>query len=85
MFYAILPEQPPVFAVQPNDPNLNASTASELIGRLEHHFMHAIVLVSWDQEGKFKSYGYPASETALTDEDLQWREFELPAEPDLPF
>jgi hypothetical protein len=85
MFYTIIPETPPVFAVQPNDPTLNAFSAGELIGRLQKHFMSRIVLVSWDQAGQFKSYGHSLPESVLTDEDLQWREFELPAEPEIPF
>ena len=84
MFYAILPESPPVFAVQPNEP-LDAQSAAALIERLERHFMHAIAIVAWDQAGQFKSYGYPVSEEAATSEDLQWREFELPPEEEVPF
>lgn len=84
MFYAILRESPPVFAVQPNE-QLYVQSASALIERLERHFLHAIAIVAWDQVGQFESCGYPVTEEAATDEDLQWREFELPAEPDVPF
>lgn len=84
MFYTILPETPPVFAVQP-DGALDAQSAAALIDRLERHFQHAIAIVTWNQAGQFQGYGHPVSEGAASDEDLQWREFELPAEPDIPF
>lgn len=84
MFYTILPESPPVFAVQP-DNTLDARSAAELIERLERHFMHAIAIVIWNQAGEFVQYGYPVSEDTAASEDLQWREFQLPDEPDLPF
>lgn len=85
MFYAIIPDTPATFAVQPNDPQLNAAHAAELIGRLEKHFMHPISIVAWDAAGTFIRYGCPVSEETVTDEDLLWREFELPVEPDVPF
>jgi hypothetical protein len=85
MFFTIIPESPPVFAVQPNDALITAQSAAELIERLERHFMSPIVLVCWDQSGQFQRYGYPASEEAVTSEDIQWREFELPPEPEVPF
>ena len=84
MFYTILPESPPVFAVQPDEP-LDPQSAGELIERLERHFMHAIAIVTWNQGGEFQTYGYPVSEDAATNEELQWRPFELPPEPELPF
>lgn len=84
MFYAIVPESPPVFAVQP-DGQLDAQAAAALIERLERHFMHAIAIVSWNEAGQFQGYGYPLSEEAASSEDLQWRDFQLPAEPDVPF
>jgi hypothetical protein len=84
MFYTILPESPPVFAVQPNE-TPDAQSAAELIGRLERHFMHAIAIVTWDKDGKYQSYGYPVSEEIASSEDLQWREFELPPEEEVPF
>lgn len=85
MFYAILKESPFVFAVQPNDPQLGAQAAAELIDRLEKHFQHPIAIVAWTPAGEFIRHGFPASEEAVTSEDLVWREFELPAEPDVPF
>ena len=85
MFYAIIPHTPATFAVQPNDPQLDAALAAELIGRLEKHFMHPISIVAWDSAGKFVRYGCPISEEVVTDEDLLWREFELPADPEIPF
>lgn len=85
MFYAIIPDTPATFAVQPDDPQLNAAQAAELIGRLEKHFMHPISIVAWDRAGKFVRYGRPVSEEIVANEDLLWREFELPPEAGLPF
>ena len=85
MFYAIVKASPCVFAVQPNDPLLDARAAAELTDRLENHFGHPISIVAWNQAGEFVRYGFPMDEEAVTSEDLVWREFELPAEPDVPF
>lgn len=85
MFYAIIPESPPVFIVQPDEENISIAQAAELIERLEAHFLHAISIVRWDHEGKFKSFGFQVSEQTAANEDLEWREFELPALPEIPF
>lgn len=85
MFYTILPLSPPVFAVQPDEPNLSTYAAGELIGRLQRHFQHSIALVSWDAEGKYVCLGFPVDEDVTTAETLDWREFELPEEPEVPF
>jgi len=85
MFYAIIPEAPPVFLVQPNAETVSIDEAAELIERLKAHFLHGISIVGWDSEGKFFCFGFPISEAAAADEDLEWREFELPPLPDLPF
>lgn len=85
MFYTILPLSPPVFAVQPDEPALTARAAGELIGKLQKHFMHSVALVSWNAEGEYVCLGFPVSEDIATAESLDWREFALPEEPDVPF
>lgn len=85
MFYAIIPANPAIFAVQPNSTELTQGEIGDLLQRLERHFFHPIALVSWDETGRFKAYGAGCEESQVTDEGLVWREFELPAEPDIPF
>ncbi len=52
---------------------------------LERHFMLPVALVSWDEAGVFWHRGEPIAEDLVTDEDLVWREFDLPAQADVPF
>lgn len=85
MFYTIVPTTPSTFAVQPDPQQLTDVESTELLGRLERHFVMPVVLVSWDAAGTFKRYGPPITEDSVTGEDLVWREFKLPAEPEMPF
>jgi hypothetical protein len=85
MFYTIVPTTPSMFAVQPDSPDLSDAESAELLSKLERHFMLAVVLVSWNAAGTFNSYGSQIAEDLVTDEDLVWREFELPGEPEIPF
>mgnify|MGYP000415417229 FL=1 len=85
MFYTIIPTAPPTFTVQPDQAHLSDSAAAELVRALEKHFMSPVALVSWDAAGQFRTHGAPVSEELATDEDLVWREFELPGEPEVPF
>lgn len=85
MFYAILPTTPPIFAVQPDALHLPGEKAEELLPMLERHFMLPVALVSWDEAGVFWHRGEPIAEDLVTDEDLVWREFDLPAQADVPF
>lgn len=85
MFYTIIPIVPPTFAVQPESPELSAPDAAELVRALEQHFMSPVALVSWDAAGRFRTFGAPLIEELALDENLVWREFELPTEPEVPF
>jgi len=85
MFYTVIPTAPPMFAVQPNSPAISSVDAKELLEKLERHFMVAVALVSWDEAGQFRAIGHPCPEILITDEDLTWREFELPDEDEVPF
>lgn len=85
MFYAIIPTAPPMFAVQPDGPLQPGAAAAELLGKLERHFMLPVVLVSWNGMAAFESYGPDIPEGLVTAEDLVWRKFELPVEPEIPF
>jgi len=85
MFYTVIPTTPPMFAVQPDSSRLSDVDAAELLLKLERHFMLTVVLVSWDEAGVFKSSGPAITEDQVTGEDLVWREFELPSEPEMPF
>lgn len=85
MFNAIIPLAEPIVAVQVDVAVLDSSSCNGLLETLEKFFMRPVVLVAWDQNGCFKSVGYPCSEHLLIDEDLHWREFELPSDPEVPF
>lgn len=85
MFNAIVPTNPPLIAVQAEPSQLEGDKGAELLGKLEAFFMRPVALVAWDENSKFFSRGAPCPEQMLTDEDLQWRQFELPPEPEIPF
>ena len=85
MFYTIIPTVPPAFAVQPESTELSDFDAADLLHRLEQHFMSIVVLVSWNATGSFNRFGPPIDERLVIDEELVWREFELPGEPEVPF
>lgn len=85
MFNAIIPLDPPLVAVQAEPWQLEGDKGTELLAKLEAFFMRPVALVAWDQSSTFHSRGAPCPEHLLTDEDLHWRQFELPAEPDVPF
>jgi hypothetical protein len=85
MFNAIIPLAQPIVAVQVDAAQLSGPDAAALLARLEIHFMRPVVLVAWDENSRFLSLGYPCSEDALTNDDLEWRQFELPPEPEVPF
>jgi len=85
MYNAIIPLAEPIVAVQVDAAQLVGSAGAELLARLEIHFMRPVVLVAWDEAARFLSLGYPCPEDALTDEDLEWRQFDLPPEPEIPF
>jgi hypothetical protein len=85
LFNAIIPMARPIVAIQVDESQLVEPAASELLARLEIHFMSPVVLVAWDREARFHSHGFPCPENLLIDDDLQWREFTLPDEPEIPF
>lgn len=85
MFNAIIPLDPPLIAVQASPEQLAGEQGAELLAKLEAFFMRPVALAAWDQDSKFISLGAPCPEALLTDEDLQWRQFELPPEPEIPF
>jgi hypothetical protein len=85
MFNAIIPLAQPIVAVQVDASQLADPRGAELLAELEAFFMRPVVLVAWDQDSRFHSRGFPCHENQLTNEDLQWRKFELPPEPELPF
>jgi hypothetical protein len=47
--------------------------------------MKPVALVAWDRDSHFLSLGFPCAESILTHDDLQWRQFDLPPEPEIPF
>ena len=85
MYNAIIPLAQPIVAVQVDAAQLAGSAGAELLARLEIHFRRPVVLVAWDETSRFISLGYPCPEDALTSDDLEWRQFELPREPEIPF
>lgn len=85
MFNAVIPLSPPVIAVQVDEGMLSSDEGQELLGRLEAYFMTPVVLVAWDRDAKFLCRGAACPENDLISEDLDWREFELPPEPEIPF
>jgi len=85
MFNAIIPLAQPIVAVQVEAAQLEGEAGAELLAKLEGYFMKPIALVAWDEKSRFVSRGYTCPESALIDDDLHWRRFELPPEPDLPF
>lgn len=85
MFNAIIPLAQPIVAVQADAAQLASDAGAELLARLETFFMRPVVLVAWDVNARFLSLGYPCPEHAVTSDDLEWRQFELPAESEVPF
>ena len=85
MFNAIIPLIQPIVAVQVDAAQLAGEQGAELLAKLEAFFMKPVVLVAWDQDSRFLSRGFPCPENMLTDEDLQWRQFALPLESEIPF
>lgn len=85
MFNAIIPLAEPIVAVQVDAELLEGQGHAELLKKLEVYFMRPVVLVAWAQGARFISLGYPCPEHMLTSEDLEWRQFELPSEPEIPF
>ena len=85
MFNAVIPLSPPIVAVQVDAPVLNGSEGPALLAKLQAFFKIHVALVAWDQEAGFKSIDCPCQESDLLEEDLVWRAFELPPEPDIPF
>lgn len=85
MFNAIIPLAQPIVAVQVDAEQLDRPDVAKLWERLETYFMRPVVLVAWDEAAQFKSFGYPCPEAALTSDDIEWRQFDLPPEPDIPF
>lgn len=85
MFNAIISLADPIVAVQADASQLDDPHGTELLEKLEAFFMRPVVLVAWDQDSRFISRGATCPEHMLTDEDLHWRYFELPAEPEMPF
>ena len=85
MFNAIIPLAQPIVAVQVDVDQLTGPDAADLLARLETYFMRPVVLVAWDEASRFISLGFPCPEDAVTSDDLEWRQFELPPEPEVPF
>jgi len=85
MFNAIIPLAQPIVAVQVEAEQVAGSAAAELLDRLEIHFMRPVVLVAWDEQARCIKLGHPCPEEMLTSEDLEWRQFELPVESEIPF
>lgn len=85
MFNAVIPLTPPVIAVQVDYELLDSGQGQEFLTRMEAFFMSPVVLVAWDKEANFKCLGHACPESDLISEDLNWREFEPPVEPELPF
>lgn len=85
MFNAIIPLANPIVAVQVDAEQMRGNGGIELLAKLELYFMKPVVLVAWGEDSKFMTLGVACPESLLTDEDLQWRKFELPPEPEIPF
>jgi len=85
MFNAVLPFAPLIIAIQVDEEILNGPDVDALLQKLESFFMVAVVVVAWDKDAKFKCRGAACSELDLISEELVWREFDLPAEPEMPF
>ena len=85
MFNAIIPFAEPIVAVQVDAAQLASGAGADLLARLETYFMRPVVLVAWDADARFISLGFPCPEDAVTSDDLEWRSFELPPEPEAPF
>lgn len=85
MFNAIIPLAHPIVAVQVEAAQLEGEAGAELMAKLEAYFMKPVAMVAWDEDSRFHSRGFPCPEDQLTNEDLHWRNFELPPEPDIPF
>lgn len=85
MFNAIIPLAQPIVAVQVDAARLEGTAGAELLARLQIHFMRPVALVAWDADAHFVSLGFPCPEEAVTSEDIEWRQFELPPDPEIPF
>lgn len=85
MFNAVIPLSPPIVAVQVDASVLCGNEGPALLGKLQAFFKIHVALVAWDQELGFQSINCPCEESDLLEEDLVWRAFELPLEPDVPF
>lgn len=85
MFNAVIPLDPPIFAVHVDPAELQDGAGAEMLRKAEAYFMSPVVLVAWDRDARFFSLGAPCPPEMLLSEDLHWRRFELPQEPDLPF
>jgi hypothetical protein len=85
MFNAIIPLAQPIVAVQVDVAELADPAGKELLAKLEAYFMRPIVLVAWDENARFLSHGFPCPEEMLISDEIEWRQFELPPEPEVPF
>ena len=85
MFNAVIPLLPPIVAVQVDASVLSGGQGRALLAKLQAFFKIHVALVAWDQESGFQSINCPCEESDLLEEDLVWRAFELPPEPDIPF
>jgi hypothetical protein len=85
VFNAIITLAQPIIAVQVDAAQMAEPAASELLVKLETYFMRPVVLVAWDENSHFMSRGFPCTEEMLISDDLEWRKFELPPEPEIPF
>ena len=85
MFNAVIPLTPPVIAVQVDSALLDSGQGEEFLQKMKAFFMCPVVLVAWDEQSKFRCLGHDCPEADLISEDLHWREFEAPTEPEVPF
>jgi hypothetical protein len=85
LFNAVIPQSPPIVAVQVDSDVFNSQKQFELISKLEAFFMVSVSLVAWDENSKFTSYGAYCMEADLISEDIAWREFQLPTDAEIPF
>lgn len=85
MFNAVIPLDPPLIAVQAEPWQLEGDLGIELLAKLEAFFMRPVALVAWDHDSRFIRLGALCPENMLIDEDLHWRQFSLPSEPEIPF
>lgn len=85
MFNAIISLAEPIVAVQADARQLEDPHGAELLKKLEAYFMRPVALVAWDKDSHFIRRGAVCLEHMLTDEDLHWRQFELPLDPEIPF